>query len=262
MANKQQSKKRRVQAAAAEEARLAAAAKRDRRRRLMVGGVIGFLALALIAPLTAGIFLAGSDEPTLDTTTTTSLPELPWVPPSQEGVVLVDATPCPATDGTAERTTGFATAPPQCIEADSLHELTFATAEGEFTLPVDASLDADAANLAVTFGHYRTYEGTTVQRFADDGLLWIGGVGGDTGFTIASTPTDADDPYPVGSVVLVSEIGTAALDGKIAVVLGEQGQALLSTDPHHVVIGMVDDVAALLDVAEGTITEVTATETG
>lgn len=241
---------------------MAAAAKRERRKRLWVGAVVGFLALALIAPLTAGLILNSSDNDAVSTTTTT-LPELPWLPPAQAGAVLAGATPCPATDGTAERTTGFETAPPMCIDEQSIHELTFTTADDEFSVPVDASLDAQAANLAVTFARYRTYEGTTVNRFAEDGLLWIGGVGGDTGFTIPSSfvPGGAD-PYPVGSVVLVSETGTGRVDGKIAVVLDEAGGALLALEPRHVVVGMVDDVEALRAVADAAITAVTATETG
>ena len=37
--------------------------RRERRRRLVVGGFVALLALALIAPLVGGIFLAGDDGP-------------------------------------------------------------------------------------------------------------------------------------------------------------------------------------------------------
>lgn len=257
MAKKQDAQKRRVAPDQRAQARVRAEQRRERRRRLMVGSVVGFLALALIAPLTAGLIRAADDDPTT-TVTTSSLPDLPWLPPAQAGEAITGPTPCPATDGTAARTTRFASAPPLCIAEDSTYDLTFNTEDAEFTLPVDAALDPVAANLAVTFAHYRTYEQVQVST-GITGLLWIGS-DGDTGFGIPSESV-LEEPYPVGSVVMVADV-TGRLWGSIAVVLDELGSTLLQLDPRHVIIGTVDDVESLTGIADGSVISVAAASTG
>ena len=225
----------------------------------------------MIAPLAAGLFqilLGGNDDPRpiATATTTTRPPDLPWIDPLEGGAQLVGATPCPATDGTAVRTTRFETAPLMCISESSTHELTFSTDKGSFTLPVDAALAPEAANLAITFAHYRTYEGIPVVTFTDGGMLWIGG-DGDTGFTIPGQIEQGDDPYPVGSVVLVADLD-GGLGGVIVVVLDEVTSSLLAADPRHVVIGHIDDLSDIqaitddLGELEVLVTGVTASETG
>lgn len=256
MARKQDVQKRRVAAEKRADARRQVEQRRERRRRLMIGGVVGFLALALVLPLTAGILLAGDDTPTIQDTTST-FPEIPWLPPAQAGASITGPTPCPATDGTADRTTQFDSAPPMCIAEDSTHDLTFTSGDATFSLPVDAGLDPTAANLAVTFAHYRTYEQVQITT-GIDGLLWIGS-DGDAGFTIPGGAV-AGGSYPVGSVVMVADV-TGRLWGTIAVVLDELGSTLLQVDPRHVVIGTVDDVESLAGLADARVTEVSATST-
>lgn len=279
MANKKQTNKRRVSAARQEDRRQAAADKQLRRRQLIVGGVVGFLALALIAPLTAGLIGGSIDEP--DPTTSTTVPtttvSVPWLEDERAGASIDGPTPCPPTDGSAERTTAFATPPPTCIEPGATFDLRFETDAGSFSVPVDSALDLDAANLAVVFGRYGTYEQTPLVPITG-GLLSIGSVG-DTGFTIPATPPTATgaDLYPVGSVVAVADTDSS-LAGSLVVVVEESGSALLALTPRHVVIGTVDDLAEIEGVFdeadveldpesdEGTplprIESVTVTETG
>lgn len=240
MANKQQTKKRRVAAANQVARQQSAAAKAARRKQLLVGGVVGFLALALIAPLTAGLLISDDEPEPIVTTTTT--PDIPWVSGEFAGATITGPTPCPATDGSAERTTEFAEAPPVCIEPGAAYDLTFETGVGPLEVPVDSSLDPTVANLAAVMGWYRSYEQTPVTA-AIDGLLWIGSPG-DAGFTIpVAPPTEPiDELYPVGSV-----LGIPGLDGGITgalmVVLEESGAQLLRTDPRYIPVGMIDDVS-------------------
>lgn len=243
MARNQQTNKRRVAAEQRVARQQAAVAKAERRRRIIVGAIVGFLALALIAPLTAGL-IADDDPVEVEElpTTTTSL-DLPWAAGEQAGATLTGPTPCPATDGSETRTTEFAEAPPVCIEPDTVYELTFETAAGSFTLPIDSGRDVDAANLAAVLAWYGAYEQTPV--IATTGGLWIGSPG-DAGFTVDATPPDepAAELYPVGTVVAVPAL-TSGVAGALMVVLDESGSQLLQADPRHVPLGTIDDLSAV-----------------
>ena len=240
MANNQQTKKRRVAAAQQMERQQRAVAKAERRRRLIVGGIVGFLALALIAPLTAGLLVDDDPEPPPVSTTTVPL-ELPWASGEQAGASLTGPTPCPATDGSATRTTEFAEAPPLCIEPGTVYDLTFDTAVGSFTLPVDSGVDEDVANLAAVLGWYRTYEQSPVISLTG-GLLWIGSPG-NPGFTLDPTPptTPVAERYPIGTVAAIPST-TTGVNGALIVVLDETGSLLLQADPRYVPVGMIDDL--------------------
>ncbi|MEM7139489.1 MAG: hypothetical protein AAF548_00550 [Actinomycetota bacterium] len=258
MSNKQQTKKRRVKAqqhaARQEEARRAAAAKYDRRRRLIIGGFVGFLALALIAPLTAGLIAnsGDDDEVQIEIPTTTTL-DLSWVPAEFAGAEISGPTPCPATDGSEVRTTEFAEAPPVCIDESTIYELTFETAsttqEGveipavSLTVPVDPTVDLDAANLATVLGWYGAYEQTPVNAFPS-GLIGLGGFG-DAGFLVPQIPSDIPiaERYEPGAVLATPY--QDGLNGSLMVVVDETGQAVLEQTSDFVRVGTIDDVEGL-----------------
>jgi hypothetical protein len=239
--NKQQTKKRRVAAAQQMARQQAAATKAERRKRLLVGGVVGFLALALIAPLTAGL-IANDDPEPLPVTTTTAPLELPWAAGEQAGASITGPTPCPATDGSEVRTTEFGEAPPLCIEAGATYGLTFETSVGSFTLPVDSTRSEEAANLAAVLAWYRAYEQTPVIS-ATGGLLWVGSPG-EAGFTVDAPLPDqpVTERYPVGTVVAIPAI-SSGVNGALMVVLDDAGSQLLQADPRYVPVGTVDDLA-------------------
>jgi len=230
VANKQETKKRRVAAANQMARQQASAARAARRKQLVVGGVVGFLALALIAPLTAGLLLS-DDGPQ----------QAPITTGEAAGATITGPTPCPATDGTAERTTQFEQAPPVCIEAGAVYEMTLETSAGAFTVPIDTNVNATAANLTAVMGWYRAYEQTPVTA-ATGGLMLIGS-GGDAGFTIPlAPPTDPiDELYPVGSVVALPGVD-GGITGALVVVLDEAGSLLIRTDPRYIPIGVIDDL--------------------
>lgn len=271
MANKQETKKRRVAAQHQADRQRAAAAKRERRRRLVVGGIVGFLALALIAPLTAGLIVANDDDPEpVDVPTTTTL-DLDWMPVALEGEVMTGPTPCPPTDGSAARTTRFAEAPSVCIDPAGVYELTFESTTATVTLPVDASIDADAANLAAVLGWYHAYEATPIQAFST-GLIAVGGLG-DAGFLVDPTPSPVplEERFEPGAVLATTYQG--GLNGALMVVVDETGQAVLEQVGFDAVrVGTVDDLEALTDAYDALnaaaatepvlVDSVTVTETG
>ena len=100
------------------------AAKRDQRKKQYRN--IGII----LAVLVVGAFLwslngAGDDEDPVDTAaSSTSAPTDTTGPGGTVqvaypgvGAAITGETPCPAADGSAERTTAFAAAPPTCIDA-------------------------------------------------------------------------------------------------------------------------------------------------
>ncbi len=214
---------------------------------MIVGGVVGFLAIAMIAPLGAGLLIRDSESDEVDTTPTIPLTTDPptLVDDEYAGATLTGPTPCPTTDGTQERTTSFETAPPTCIEAG----VTYATIidagpTGAFTVTIDPSLAPEAANLFVTFADYGVYDQAFVTPLAP-GITVLGGEG-DAGFSLTAAEPPADGEYDVGSVVMFTRID-GSIQGQFLVVTTEEGAAALEENPVHPIIGEITDG---LDVAE------------
>ena len=141
--------------------------RRERRRRLVVGGFVALLALALIAPLVGGIFLAGDDGPTQiesimpDTTTDPS----PTDPDDAAAAAdLTDASACPAEDGSSPRTITFAQPHPMCIDTTKSHVAVFDTSEGEIRVALTTAETPITVNNFVTLARWGYYDGTTIFR--------------------------------------------------------------------------------------------------
>ena len=67
--------------------------------------------------------------------------------PVPAGASLTGETPCPATDGSQERTTSFEQPPELCIDPNIDYEVQLTTALGDVVVLVDPMLDEEAANL-------------------------------------------------------------------------------------------------------------------
>lgn len=268
--SKQERTKRRVTIAKEQDRQARSVAKRrnrqQRRRQLIVGAVVGFLALALIAPLTAGILLDGGDViPEVETLPTTTEPPT-LVDAEFAGVSISGPTPCPATDGTEQRTTSFEQAPEFCIDPSITYSLALDTSEGEVVINLDAAGAPAASNLAITFARYGVYDSANAISFIA-GLTMIGSLGS-AGFTELVDPAEApeDGTYPVGSVIMFTKIG-GAVEGQLAIVSTQEAADRLAEDPVHPIIGAVADLetAIALDTAAATVQlrigDVTVTET-
>ena len=276
MATKQGVQKRRVQAQRRADAHAAAAARKDRRRRLVVGGVAGTLALAMVASVGVG-FLAGSGgNPSVDDFQA-DLDEAPLpveIVGPEPGAALTGPTPCPATDGTQERSTSFETAPPICIDEDSTYEVSLATDQGEIVVSID-STDVIATNLFITNSWYGVYDDVPFWLVVEDGLAITGDVGnGNTGFTVVAT--EASRPYRTGDVIMWADQADQ-IGSQFAIISTDLiAQSLNSSDPAHPIVGSViagsDVVDSIMSVAGSPggiqpladirIGAVTVTETG
>ena len=140
MVSQAELKKRRVKATKEQTRQEQVVDRRDRRRRLGVSAFILVLALALIAPLAAGLFASlDDDSSTIDTSTPVELDATPpsLVDPGFEGASLTGPTPCPATDGTQQRVTSFEAAPVGCIDPVASYTVDLATIAGSVAIDLD-----------------------------------------------------------------------------------------------------------------------------
>ncbi len=247
--SKQEMNKRRVSAQRTQQRRQHTVVRKDRRKRLILGSVVGFLAVAMMAPLAAGLLLTGSDsDPTttqpIDTLPTTTTPPS-LVDPDFAGAALTGSTPCPVVDGSQVRTTQFETAPPLCIDPGVAYDIAITLGDdlGPIAITIDSESAPEAANMFVTLANYRTYESTVVTPVFP-GLTIIGG-DGNAGFTIAATELPADGAYPIGSVVMFTSID-GSLEGQIGLVTSEEAGDLLAENPVHPIIG---EITGALDAA-------------
>ena len=214
----------------------------DRRRKRWLTFGIVVLAFALIAPLAAGLFATLSDD---EITSTAEIPELPLdttppslVDPGFEGASLTGATPCPATDGTQERVTSFETAPSGCLDPAASYSVSLGTLAGDAVVELDTAGAPEAADLFVSLARYGVYVGAPITSF--DGLSVVGGFG-DAGFAVPATEAPADGTYPIGSVVMLTELGSGLLAGQIAIVTSEFGGELLASDATSPIIGTITE---------------------
>lgn len=248
MPSQSELKKRRVKAGKEQIRQEVVIDRRDRRRRLIVGGFVALLAFALIAPLAAGLLGTSSElspepVPEIDLVDAADIPEPTLVDPEFEGAALTGATPCPATDGSQERTTSFEEAPGLCIDPALAYTAAVELSAGTIEIELDAAAAPDATNLFHTFTNYGVYEGAPITLF--EGIAVLGGFGS-AGFDVAATEAPADGVYPIGSVVMLTEIG-GGMNGQVVVVSNAAGAAAIETDGTSPIIGQVTDGLNLID---------------
>jgi len=249
VATKKGVQKRRVQAQRRADAQAAAAARKDRRRRLLVGGVAGTLAVAMVASVGVGFIAGNSNNNSPDIGDFQAEPDDVPLPVEivgpQPGATLTGDTPCPATDGTQARTTSFETAPPICIDQASRYEVVLTTDQGEIVVAID-STDVVATNLFITNSWYGVYDDVPFWLVVADGLAITGDTGtGNTGFTVPAT--EAARPYQAGDVIMwadqTDEIGT-----QFAIISTELiAETLNSTDLAHPIVGSVTSGTAVVE---------------
>lgn len=177
---------------AGHQARLSAIARADaaaaRRRRYVQ---VGVLAVFVVVVIGGAVVLSnrGDDADSAATSTTVDPAagpvELP-APPGP-GAAIEGPTPCPAPDGSAERTTSFSEPPPMCIDPAKRYTARFDTTAGPVTVDLDAASTPETVNNFVVLARYHYYDDTAVFR-ADPSIEIIQGG--------APTTNSASDPGP------------------------------------------------------------------
>ena len=109
------------------------------------------------------------------------------VPPPGAGATITGATECPAADGSSERTTTFAEAPPMCIDPAKTYTATFDTNLGSFTATLDAAAMPSTVNNFVVLSRYHYYDDTAIFRIDTSLEVFQSG---------SPTTNSASDPGP------------------------------------------------------------------
>lgn len=229
----------------------------------------GFTAVIVAIAVIAGLgllYLAtrGSDEETSETetaadstdegsedTTASTEPEVE-VPQSavevpEPGGTIEGETECPPADGSAERITTFAQAPPMCIDTNADYTADITTTLGTFTVDLDVQAAPNTVNNFVVLARYGYYEGTPFHRIIP-GFVIQGGdaVGpvlgqGNPGYLIEEeppTPAEGEPAYEIGSFAMAKGPGPKATGAQFFVVTGDSG---VNLPPEYSLFGTVTE---------------------
>ena len=181
-----------------------------------------------------------------DTTIASLTPTLSTTPGEQ----IEGDTKCPATDGTAVRTTNFTKAPPMCIDAKKSYTATFDTSEGTIVIALDTIKTPKTVNNFVTLSRYKYYDGSFIFR-TDLNLDIIQGGGesntDDPGYTIEDEGNGYK--YTEGDIVMARTGAPNSAGGQFFIVTGPNASALDSQGT-YVVFGKISKG---LDVAKAII---------
>ncbi|MCH7790020.1 MAG: peptidylprolyl isomerase [Acidobacteria bacterium] len=262
MAKKSKPRKPRRQMDPAHAAARASQHQTKRQRRIRIIAILGVLAMVtgLVAGL-IGSLAGGGDVASEDPPATIARIDLPAPPP---GVQLDESTPCPALNGSSERTTGFIDAPNGCLEQGTNYEATITTEAGDIVIDLNMS-EYEATDTFASLALYHFYDGLPWHFILDEGLLFAGATGdpvgtGDIPFRLAAE-ADADRSYQLGTVAMITD-PNGMYDTRFLVSGTDDADVFLTT-PDHPVIGEVteglDVISRIADVgaATGSPTEVT-----
>jgi cyclophilin family peptidyl-prolyl cis-trans isomerase len=239
-----QKRERQRQSQQARQAAALAAQKRRQARSRAIAG--GFLALVLIAGVAVLVSPGGDDQDVASEgpTTTAVLPSttvarkpvtLPSVAP---GASIKGDTPCPPTDGTAQRTTSFEKPPPLCVAVSKTYTAEMQTSKGTMTIDLDVKNATKTVNNFVVLARYKYFDGIAFHRIIP-GFVIQGGDplqngGGGPGY---SFPDELPKPgsYKVGSLAMANS-GANTNGSQFFIITGDAG---VSLQPQYSLFGQV-----------------------
>lgn len=204
---------------------------------MIVGGVL---------VVAGGFAIFTGDKPTaVDSTGTTGTGSTdttvvsPVILPGA-GASITGETPCPAVDGSAERTTSFENPPPMCIDPTKSYTATLATTEGDLVVELDAETAPQTVNNFVVLARYHFYDDVPfhriVYRFVNQAGDPVGpepGAGG-PGYVIPDElPADPATAYPSGAVAMANR-GPNSGGSQFFIVVDDAEGALTGTGSYSV----------------------------
>lgn len=170
-----------------------------------------------------------------DTTIASLTPTLSTTPGEQ----IEGDTKCPATDGTALRTTNFSKAPPMCIDAKKSYTATFNTSEGAIEIALDTKKTPKTVNNFVTLSRYKYYDSSFIFR-TDVNLDIIQGGGesntDDPGYNIEDEGSGYK--YTEGDIVMARSGEIDSAGGQFFIVTGPKA-SFLDDQGTYVVFGKI-----------------------
>jgi cyclophilin family peptidyl-prolyl cis-trans isomerase len=131
-------------------------------RNIVIFSVVAFALLLWLSSR------GGDEEEVATTGSTTTLPTattLPKVPAAPgPGASITGETPCPAEDGSAERTTTFEKPPPMCLEDGVDYVAVIETDRGQVQVALDTENAPNTANNFAVLARYHYYDNTALFR--------------------------------------------------------------------------------------------------
>ncbi|MGA3354317.1 MAG: peptidylprolyl isomerase [Acidimicrobiales bacterium] len=173
--------KRARQRAAREQKQAVIQKSRKRRRNLRRGVYLGIAAVAIVLIVFAVNSGSKTATPTTTTTSTTSTTTT-----TTTTTVPVAAATCPPTTGSTKRVLLFKSAPPNCIPASSVWDVTFKTTAGDVVERMSAAASYAAVNNFIFLSRYQYFNNTLFFRVLK-GFVVQGG-----------SPTDTDSAGATG----------------------------------------------------------------
>ena len=252
----------------------------SRSQRFRQFRTVGLLVGAVVLVALAVSLLSNDNGGTADGTTTTTVADgspvsIPFPAP---GATITGETPCPAADGSAERTTTFEQAPPVCIDAAKTYTALLKTSEGDITIALDANVSPISVNNFVVLARYHYYDGVAFHRIvpgfvnqAGDAVGPMPGEGG-PGYSIPDEmPLGPLEAYVPGSVAMARTQDPNSAGSQFFLVIDDSNGALSGAGT-YAVFGQItagqDVSAAINELAVGeaptklvTIDSVEITET-
>ncbi len=148
----------------AEQRQAEQARRRSSLTRVVILGVVIFGIMLLLTQRGGDDEVATGDTTasTIDPSVTTTTPPIPAAPGA--GAAITGETPCPAEDGTAERTTEFEQAPPTCLTAGEDYVAVIETSAGQVQVALDTETTPGTANNFAVLARYHYYDGTALFR--------------------------------------------------------------------------------------------------
>ena len=231
-------------------AEASANARAERRRRLTVAVAIAAFVVAVIGVLTVVNRDDSTDETASTTSTTVADAESLVPPPPSPGATISGATPCPATDGSAERTTTFAEPPPMCIDPAKSYTATFTTNVGTITVDLDTATTPETTNNFVVLARYGYYDGSAIFR-ADQSFDIVQG-----GAPTTNSPSDPGPGYTipdeggpftyVAGQLVMARTSQPNSSGAQFFLTGGPAVSSLDAQGTYVVFGTTDDTGTAL----------------
>ncbi len=162
--------------------------------------------------------------------------------------------PCPPADGSAERVTEFAEAPPMCIDPSKTYTAVMETSLGSITIALDAAKAPKTVNNFVVLARYRYYEGIIFHRIINTFMCQGGdptGTGrGGPGYKFADE-LPAPGEYKIGSVAMANA-GPNTNGSQFFLVSGGSGVGL---PPQYSLFGQITEGLDVLETMQNVQTD-------
>jgi cyclophilin family peptidyl-prolyl cis-trans isomerase len=209
-------------------------AEHKRRQRVRSIRNFGIIVVVIVAAIVFLAWRSGGDKTPVTAASSSSASAAPTpvaITIPTAGASITGDTPCPATDGSAARTTTFAKPPPTCIDPAKTYAASVATTKGTFSIALDAKSAPITVNNFIVLARYHYFDGVAFHRIIPGFVDQVGDANGPTpgqggpGYTFADELPKEPSPYAEGAVAMANS-GANTNGSQWFVVIGSGGSGL------------------------------------